>query len=335
LKINGYYISWFVGVLLALVSGQGLAQSPGRSFGFVDQPSFTGLAGLGGVNLTSSADPMMFLSNPTLSDTLHHNKISIHYLNFPGGIQVATLGYLLPGPQESTLSLGLQYFNYGVFEGFDDTGFQLGTFSANEFALTAGLSKTIGVFRYGLNARLLGSVMESYQAYALVMDMGISYRHPVEDLVLTVVAKQVGVVLRNYFEDYPLSLQADIRVGGSFKAENMPVRFHVSARNLIGDADALLIFPRDNELRGERIFRRVVLGTEILLHESFQLRAGYNHLIRKEFAAVGGQGLGGFSGGFVFSSRKFAFSYSRMLYQVPGGTHLLGISTNLNEMRKF
>ena len=322
-------------VMVILVSVQASSQSSGRPFDFADQPSFTALAGLGGVNLTSSADPLMFLSNPALSDSIHQKKIAIHYLNFPGDIQVATLGYLLAGPMESTLSLGLQYFNYGTFEGYDDTGFQLGTFNANEFAFTAGLSKTFGVFRYGLNARLLGSVMESYQAYALAMDLGITYRHPIEDLVLAVVAKQVGGVLKNYFENYPLSLQADIRIGGSYKAANMPIRFHLSARNLLGDADALTVIQQEAQPLGERIFRRVVLGAEVLLHESVQLRAGYNHLIGKEFATTGGQGMGGFSGGLLFSSKKFAFSYSRMFYRVPGGTHLMGISTNLNELRKF
>lgn len=335
LKINGSHIVCSLGVLFAMVSVSGLAQSSGRAFGFLDQPTFTGVAGLGGVNLTSTADPMMFLSNPALSDSVHQKKISLHYLSFPGDIQVATLGYLLPGPWESTLSLGLQYFNYGEFEGFDDTGFPLGTFNANEFALTAGLGKTFGVFRYGLNAKLLGSVLESYQAYALAMDFGITYRHPLEDLMLAIVAKQVGVVLRNYFEDAPLSLPADIRVGASYKAANMPIRFHLSLRNLIGDADALLAIPQEEQPFEERIFKRVVLGAELLVHESVQLRVGYNHLIRKEFAAIGGQGMGGFSGGLLFSSKKFAFSYSRMFYRVPGGTHLMGISTNLNELRKF
>lgn len=318
-----------------MVSNPGLAQSSGRAFGFLDQPSFTGLAGLAGVNLTSSVDPMMFLSNPALSDSLHQKKISLHYLNFPGGVQVATFGYLLPGPKESTLSLGLQYFNYGEFEGFDDTGFPLGTFSANEFALTAGLGKTIGVFRYGMNAKLLGSVLENYQAYALAMDFGVTFRHPHEDFTLAIAAKQVGVVLSNYFQDAPLSLPADIRVGASYKATNMPIRFHLSIRNLIGDADAFSIIPQDVRSAGEGIFRRVVLGAEVLLHESFQLRAGYNHLIRSEFAASSGQGMGGFSGGLLFSSKKFAFSYSRMFYMVPGGTHMMGINTNLNELRKF
>ncbi|WP_234364314.1 type IX secretion system protein PorQ [Lunatibacter salilacus] len=335
LKVNGSHIVCCLGMLLAMVSRPGLAQSSGRAFGFLNQPSFTGLAGLGGVNLTSTGDPMMFLSNPALSDSLHQKKISLHYLNFPGDIQVATLGYLLPGPIESTISLGLQYFNYGEFEGFDDTGFPLGTFSANEFALTAGLGKSFGVFRYGVNAKLLGSVLESYQAYALAMDFGVTYRHPQQDLVLAVVAKQVGVVLKNYFEDVPLSLPADIRVGASYKATEMPIRFHLSVRNLIGDADAFLAIPQEEQAIGERIFRRVVLGAELLVHESVQLRAGYNHLIRKEFAAIGGQGMGGFSGGLLFSSKKFAFSYSRMFYHVPGGTHLMGISTNLNELRKF
>lgn len=318
-----------------MVSFPAFAQFSGRAFGFVDQASFTGLAGLGGVNVSSSADPMMFLSNPALSDSLNQNRISLHYLHFPGDIQVATTGYLMEGPKESTLSLGLQYFNYGEFAGYDDTGFPQGTFTANEFAVTAGLAKTFGVFRYGVNAKLLGSVMESYQAYALALDLGITFRHPHEDLLLTVVAKHIGIVWKNYFADYPLSLPADIRIGGSYKAANMPVRFHLAVRNLTGDTEALIAVPRESQSLDEKIFKRVVLGAELLVHEAVQLRAGYNYLIRRELAAASGPGFGGFSAGLVVSSKKFGFSYSRMFYQVPGGTHLLGISTNLNELRTF
>ncbi len=331
-----------IGCCLLLLFGVGLgkteAQQANRSFAFVDHPGIAGQAGLGGVNLTLDKDPLMFLANPALLDSAHRNFLSVHYQNFPGGIQVGTIGYQWEGPDNWEIGVGLQYLNYGEFEGFDDTGFPLGSFHANEFALSGGISRQSGVFYYGLNLKLLGSVLESYQAYAAVADLGIMYKHPEEDFRLTVVAKQVGVVLGTYLQGQPLSLPTDLRIGISYKAENMPLRFHASVRNLIQETDYYLADPNwreEQESFGEQLFRRLVIGTEIIAHEHVQLRIGYNHLVRREFASIGGQGLGGFTGGFNIQAGKFALAYSRLFYHVAGATHLFGVSTNLNQWRKF
>lgn len=339
MTINGSHIINWLGILLLWVSFPLTAQVSQRAFGFIEQPSYTGLAGLGGVNLTSGEEPLMFLSNPALLDSIHDRKPSLHYLHYPGDIRFATLGYQTKGPGNALLGFGLQYANYGEFEGYDEVGFPTGTFHANEFALTTTLAKAQGVFRYGISLKVLGSVLESYQAYALVADFGVNYTHPVEELVIGLTAKQVGAVLSHYIEETPLSLPADVRIGVSYKAENMPMRFHLAARNLLGDTDFLIAQPQVQETGegfADKLFRRIVIGTEVLVHESFQLRAGYNHLIRKEYSVYdNGQGLGGFSGGFIFRSEKFALSYSRMFYRVAGGTHLIGINTNINALRKF
>ncbi|MCC5936422.1 MAG: type IX secretion system protein PorQ [Lunatimonas sp.] len=315
-----------------------LGQVSQSAFGFADQPTFTGLAGLGGVNITSGSDPLMFLSNPAMLDSAEGDALSAHYLHFPGDIQFATVGYGWKPREGWRAALGLQFANYGEFEGYDEVGFPLGTFHASEFALTAALGATKGVFRYGLNIKLMGSVLESYQAYALVADLGLGYHHPEQDLVIAITAKQVGVVLRNYLEELPLRLPSDVRVGISYKAEHMPVRFHLTARNLLYDTDHSLVVPSTVIGSGrfsDRLFRRLVLGAEVLVHESLELRAGYNYLVRQEFADFNGRGLGGFSGGLLFRAPKFALSYAISAYRVAGSAHLLGIHTNIQSLRKF
>jgi hypothetical protein len=79
----------------------------------------------------------------------------------------------------------------------------------------------------------------------------------------------------------------------------------------------------------------LVFGAEILAHENFDLRLGYNHLIRREFVGSGGFGSAGLTGGFAFRVKQFEFSYARMLYNVSRGAHLFGITTNIRELRTF
>jgi hypothetical protein len=332
---------WHIGACLlffiSLSYIETLAQAH-RSFSFLDLPGIAGQAALGGVNYTLTEDPLMFLANPALLDSAHRHFLSVHYQNFPGGLHIGTVGYQWEGSEKWEFGAGLQYLNYGEFKGFDDTGFPLGTFHANEFAISGGVSRKEGVFTYGLNLKLLGSVLESYQAYALVADLGILYTHPEEDLLITLVAKQVGTVLTTYVQGQSLRLPSDVSVGISYRAENMPIRFHTSIRNLLDHREGTSFHPswQSTELSiGDRLFSRVVVGAEILAHQQVQLRVGYNHLIRREFSSGGGQGLGGFTGGFNIDAGKFAIAYSRLFYHVAGATHLFGVSTNLNQWRKF
>ncbi len=304
----------------------------------MDIPSIAGQAALGGVNYTLTEDPLMFLANPALLDSSHRNTLSAHYQNFPGGLNIGSVGYQGKGTDKWEFGIGLQYLNYGEFEGYDDTGFPLGTFHANEFAISGGVSKKEGVFTYGINLKLLGSVLESYQAYALVTDLGILYAHPEEDLLITLIAKQVGTVLTSYVHGQSLDLPSDVRIGISYSAHNMPLRFHTSIRNLLDHGEGIPLLPSGQRAEpsvGDRMFSRVVVGVEILAHEQVQLRFGYNHLVRKEFSSVGSRGLGGFTGGFHINAGKFAIGYSRLFFHVAGATHLFGVSTNLNQWRKF
>lgn len=252
---------------------------------------------------------------------------------------MATLGYNFKGLGKGTMGVGLQYFNYGRFEGFDDIGLATGEFNANEYALVIGYAIRNKVFSYGANLKMLGSVLEGYQAHALVVDFGVNFLHPEHDLVLAMNARNIGFILGAYTEGVSLQLPADFRIGGSFKPEYAPFRFHLTLRNLQrGEVDFYIPDPFGNsgELPiADRIFRRMVFGVELLPSENFNLRLGYNHLIRKEFETESGAGAGGFSGGFAFKVKKFELSYSRMFYNVPGGSNIFGITTLIKDKRTF
>ncbi len=324
---------------LVMVQQMSNAQTSNSAYNFVDNPSFTKLAGLGGVNLTAGNDVMMFMSNPALLDSNSVNTPAFHYLNFPGGIHVATIGFNTELSNGGIIGIGLQYFDYGNFEGFDAIGIPTGEFGANEFSLVVGYGNQIGVFRYGVNTKILGSILEGYHAYALAFDFGVNYHHPEMDLVLGMNLRNLGFNLSTYVEGQKLQLPTDVRIGGSFKPQYAPFRFHLSLRNLNGrETDFYIPNPGSNngDISGvDKIFRRAVFGVEILPSDNFTLRLGYNHLIRKEFETSSGAGAGGFSGGFAFKVKKFELSYSRMFYNIPGGSNIFGISTSINEWRMF
>jgi len=328
-------------VLVCYIADQHLSwgQTRSSSFNFIENPAFTKLASLGGVNLTAGNDPLMFMANPALLDSGSSGMPAFHYLNFPGGIHVATAGFNFNSGEKGTIGIGLQYFDYGKFDGFDPSGNSTGDFNASEFVMVIGYARPQGVFRYGANLKLLGSILESYQAYAIALDFGVNFVHPEQDIVLGINARNIGFSLLPYFEGEKMQLPTDLRIGGSYKPEYAPFRFHLTLRNL--QSREVDFFVPNPFLNGEgvstsdKFLRRMVLGMEILPSEHFTLRLGYNHLIRKEFETNSGAGAGGFSGGFAFSVKKFELSYSRMFYNVPGGANIFGVSTTINEKRTF
>jgi hypothetical protein len=333
------YILVFYWGCFMMVHQKSNAQTSRSAYNFIDNPSFTKLAGLGGVNITSGNDVLMFTSNPALLDSTSIDSPAFHYLNFPGGIHVATLGYNIQASNGGVFGVALQYFDYGNFEGFDAIGMPTGDFGANEFSFIIGYAQQLGVFRYGGNAKILGSVLEGYQAYAFAFDFGVNYYHPDKDLVLGLNVRNMGFNLSTYIVGQKLQLPSDVRFGGSFKPEYAPFRFHITLRNLNGREDDFY-FPNPSVNREavstiDKMFRRAVFGVEVLPSENFTVRLGYNHLIRKEFGTSNGAGSGGFSGGFAFKVKKFELSYSRMFYNIPGGSNVFGVSTAINEWRTF
>lgn len=339
MKIKLVYTQLILIGCLLISQQETWGQTSTAAYNFIDHPSHAKLAALGGINLTAGNDLLMFLTNPALLDSSRIHTPAFHYLNFPGGINVASLGYSFEGFDNGIIGIGLQYFNYGEFEGYDQIGVGTGKFSANEFAFTAGYSKRQGVFQYGVNTKLLGSVLEGYQAYAFTFDLGVNYHHPEKDLIVAINARNIGFNISNYIEGQSLQIPSDIRVGASYKPEYAPFRFHITLRNLQGREQDFFIsdpFRNNDEIGGvDKLLRRAVIGIEILPSEHFHLRLGYNHLIRKEFETANGAGTGGFSGGFAFRVKKFEFAYSRMFYNIPGGSNIFGISTAINERRTF
>lgn len=292
----------------------------------------TKLAGLGGVNLTSTSDPLFFSQNPSSMDSSSLGRASFHYMRFPGKVNWGSMAYQWEPSYGGQLAVGMQFVSYGQFEGFDELGVSTGDFSAQEFVLQVGYSRKCGVFTYGLTAKFLGSVLESYQAYAFAFDFGVSYQHPSEDLRLGLVVRNLGFPINAYLEAQKLSLPQDIRFGASFKPKYMPLRFHWTVRNLNSQEQFI---SRDSQSFGSRAFEKMVWAVEVLPSPNFSIQLGYNQLIRREFEGSTSSGAAGFSGGFSFRVKSFELSYGRTFYQIAGASNLFGVTTSFNKKRSF
>jgi hypothetical protein len=81
----------------------------------------------------------------------------------------------------------------------------------------------------------------------------------------------------------------------------------------------------------DNIFRHLTFNGEFLLGktESFRIRLGYDHRLRRELLVPGNGGLAGFNGGLGMRIYRFRLDYGFGIYHLAGATHHLSIGTNL------
>ncbi|MGK7397157.1 MAG: type IX secretion system protein PorQ [Candidatus Cyclobacteriaceae bacterium M3_2C_046] len=305
------------------------------AFSFTDVPSNARLGALGGVNVSlADQDLNLFFSNPALLGIQNSNHVSVSHIPYYGDIRLNSVAYAHSMGDSSIWAGGVHYLNYGQMERYDETGMAQGEFSAREYLVALGYSHQVDQFRIGINLKYAGSVIDNYQATALLFDLGAVFKHPDQDIVIGLVIRNAGFMLSEYTEIGGSSLPFDVQVGGSIKPAHMPVRFSLTARHL---SRRNLLVPEETGFGNngdpgivDKIMGRMVLGAEFLIHKNFNLRAGYNHLISHELSLENASGGAGFSFGLMFKVKAFEFAYSRAFYHVSGGINYFTLSSNLN-----
>lgn len=345
------FILSFASFLLCVISLS--AQIGGRnSFEFLNLPSSARITALGGHLISvHDEDIALALSNPASLNDKMHNRISFsHNFHFAG----INNGYVSYGRKLNKLNInahfGIQYISYGDFVSTDVLGTQLGSFSAGETAFVLGASRKVADrITFGANLKGVFSNLESYSSIGVVADLGLNYGKDSSSYIISFVVKNIGAELTTYTgTSYGTPL--DIQIGISKKLKYLPFRFSIIGHQLhranvrYDDPDKVVttdIFgetPKENKA-GEaidNIFRHVIFNGEFLLgkNENLRLRAGYNHLRRKELSLTSFRSLAGFSLGFGIKINAFKLDYGVGYHHVAGAVNHISISTDMGKFFK-
>jgi hypothetical protein len=308
-----------------------------RVFEFLNVPNNARLSALGGTNITSGwDDPTQFNSNPALINASWKQQAGLSYLGYFADVSSTNLTYANELNNKGVFAFGLNYFNYGKFDSYDEQGAYLGEFSAKDYAFSVGYAIQFGPFSAGATAKMVVSDLSAFQASGLLFDFGGTFKHPEKDLILGMAVKNLGFLISDFEAGRGSQLPLDVQLGASYKPEFMPFRFSVTTRNTL--RSDLVYFEGNNQTSapgfGEEVFRRLVFGTEILVSTNFQLRLGYNHLLRQELRLENAGGGAGLSFGFMFKVKRLEFAYSRALYHVAGGSNTFQLLINTSELIK-
>jgi hypothetical protein len=300
-------------------------------------------AALGGKIVTLyDYDVNQAIYNPATINPEMDNQLSANYGNYFGEVTYGTAAYAYTYDRHvQTFHMGVNYVNYGDFEGYDEMGTRAGTFSGSEIALSFGYAYNIPYtdIHIGANAKLISSTLESYNSLGAAVDVGGIYIDEDNDINIGLAVRNIGTQLTTYAgTNEPLPLE--VIAGISQEVENVPIRWHVTLENLQqwniafsnpnrGEEDLEGNVTKEKVTFFNNALRHVILGAELFPGKSFNIRAGYNFRRGAELSITDKRTFAGISAGFSVRFNKLRFDYSYSRYTLAASTSLFGVMINL------
>ncbi len=325
------------------------------AYEFLNLPNSATVAGMGGHHIALMDDDLSLAArNPSLLNPLMHQRAALSHAFHPAGITNSSLAYGHHSDKlKLTLQGGLQYASYGGdLVRRDDTGQDLGTFSASDFALHAGAARNFeNRLSVGANLKVVSSQLAGYNSVGLGVDLAVHYKDTSGLFGISFLARNAGRQISKYdetsgFEPLPFELQ----VGINKQLRYLPFRFSIIYRYLdrwnvlYDDPDAedesiFLAFGEEETQRGagavfiDNLARHFVLNGELMIGKkrNLRLRAGYNHGLRRELRLTDFRSGAGYSFGFAFRTKRFSVAYGRTTYHLGGGVNQLGLDFGLGK----
>lgn len=302
-------------------------------------------AALGGKVLTIyDEDVNQAHFNPATINPEMDNHLAVNYGNYFGEVTYGTAAYAYTYDRHiQTFHAGVNYVNYGKFEGYDENGNKTASFTGSEMALSLGYSYNVPFtnFYFGANAKLISSTLESYTSYGGAVDLGALFIDERNDVNWALVVRNIGTQITTY-SGIQEKIPMEVLVGVSQEVENVPIRWHLTLENLqqwnIGFSNPnRALGSIDGSATQEKVgflnnaLRHVVFGAELFPNKGFNLRLGYNFRKAEELRVVDQRNFSGISLGFGLKMGKLKFNYSHSRYSLAGNTNLFGLTINFND----
>lgn len=307
-----------------------LAQEAGN-YGFLNLPTSARTAALGGMNI-SVVEPELGLAdqNAALLCPEMAGQLAFSYMNYVSDINIGSVGYAGVLREVGGWSVGMRYVDYGTFDGYSDQGVSEGTFTAKDIALSGAVGYPINdKWRMGACARVLYSSYETYDSWALSVDLGLNYYDEVAGRSFSVTLNHLGGQLKP-FEDRRENLPTQIVMGLTKELEHLPFCLSLTAYDLLEwDTDV----PRENGKRtqyshAEQILNHLIFGAEWNVSQQLYFSAAYNFRRQRQFSDMGGF-LRGVSLGGGFKSGRLTLQCSYARYNAADGSLVVGCSYQL------
>jgi hypothetical protein len=279
--------------------------------------------------------------NPATINADMDNHLALNYGSYFGAVSYGTASYAYTYDRHlQTFQVGVNYVNYGKFEGYDENGQATTEFTGSEVALSFGYAYNVpnsNLF-LGANGKLISSLLEIYSSFGGAVDIGAVYIDEPNDVNWAFVVRNLGTQFTTY-NGVNEKLPLEIIAGVSQELENVPIRWHLTFENL---QQWNVSFTNPNQVQTSlegtvtekkvsflgNTLRHTIFGIELFPKKPVNLRLGYNFRRAEELKVENIRNFSGISVGFgiKFNQLKFNYSYSR--YTLAGNMSLFGLTIN-------
>lgn len=300
---------------------------------------------LGGKTLTIyDHDVNQVHFNPATVNQAMDNHLSLNYGNYFGEVTYGTASYAYTFDRHlQTFQWGVNYVNYGSFDGYDENGTPTSSFTGSDIALSCAYSYNVPSTNWhvGANAKLINSALESYSSYGAAIDLGTLYVDEFNGINYAFVIRNIGTQITTYagtHEKLPLEVMAGI----SQQLDNVPIRWHLTLENL-QQWNVTFSNPAraENSIDGtstpektsffNNALRHVIFGVELFPQKGFNIRLGYNFRRGEELRLLEQRNFSGISLGLGLKMGRLKFDYSYSRYTLAANTSLFGLTIDFNE----
>ena len=302
-------------------------------------------AALGGKTITIYDDDVNQANfNPATINADMDNHLALNYGSYFGEVTYGSASYAYTYDRHlQTFQAGVNYVNYGKFDGYDENGQATSQFTGSEIALSFGYAYNVPYTNLflGANAKIISSTLESYNSLGGAVDLGAIYIDVQNDVNWALVIRNLGTQFTTYSglnEKLPL----DIMLGVSQELENVPIRWHLTLDNLqqwniafSNPAQSTTSIDGTSTTEKKSVFnnalQHVIFGVELFPKKIFNLRLGYNFRRAEELLILEQRNFSGISLGFGLRFNKMKLNYSYSRYTLAGNTSLFGLTINFGE----
>jgi len=347
------FISIFIFVATLIVGIKSQAQVGGNgTYSFLNLSNSARITAMGGHAFAiQDNDINLALVNPSLINETMNNHLSLSFVDYFSDINYGYALYSKTFKNVGSFTGGAQFLNYGKFVLADETGQNLGNFSAADYCMNIGWGKSLdSAFSIGANLKGIYSKLESYSSSGIAVDIAGTYNNPKNNFTASLLFSNIGRQIKPYTDGDYERLPFEIQIGLSKKLKHVPFRLSVVATHLekfdltyessVGatpSVDPLTNEPSDPKKVGDyadMVMRHFVFGGELLLSKNLNVRLGYNYQRRKEMKIDSKGATVGFSWGFGLRISHFQFSFARAKYHLYNSPNNITITTNLSDFFK-
>ena len=323
---------------------QVMGQTGGEGiYKFLDITNSARVAALGGLQIafTPGRDADLIFYNPSLLTDSMHNQLSVNYVNYIAGISNGYVSFVPAIKVKGIFAIGMDYINYGKFDGASETGQPTGTFGAAEYALNLVYSRELRPgLKGGINLKPIFSSFESYQSFGYAFDLGITYLTKNELSAFSLVIRNIGRQFVPYYSNADREMVPwDLQIGFSKKLAHAPLRILVTANHLnrldlsyVNSKNSNLGTTDKTDSFSSLLMRHVIIGAELIPSQLLTFRLGYNYQRQKELAVENRPGLVGFSAGVGVRLTRFNLNFGIASYHLGSTAQYFSLSSNLFQL---